>query len=150
LVDGGFSGTFSPQELAAGLKKYALTSAFKDSRFKPMLQTELPALSCDVSLLTQFESAKDCYDWKIGVHGIQIDFADPKKPNDSFSATYLPEVASEQGWSHAQAITELVAKSGYTGAVTAQLRSQIKLTRYQSMKASLSYSEYSSTRKLKN
>jgi len=115
-----------------------------------MLQTELPALSCDVSLLTQFESAKDCYDWKIGVHGIQIDFADPKKPNDSFSATYLPEVASEQGWSHAQAITELVAKSGYTGAVTAQLRSQIKLTRYQSMKASLSYSEYSSTRKLKN
>ncbi len=41
-----------------------------------------------------------CFVWyQIGVHGIQIDFADDKSSDggDSYSDTYLPEVAKEQG-----------------------------------------------------
>jgi AMME syndrome candidate gene 1 protein len=100
----GCIGTFAAQELSSGLKKYAHTSAFKDSRFKPIQQAEVPLLRCDVSLLTQFEAAADCYDWKVGLHGITIEFPDPehnpktsKNAPEIYSATYLPEVASEQG-----------------------------------------------------
>ena len=110
---------------------------------------------------------------QVGTHGIQIDFTEG---GESYGATYLPEVAAEQGmrratqhqrtpttdshsllrvatsglvlgWSHAETITELVAKSGYTGAVTAPLRAKIKLTRYQSQCATITYAEYAALRK---
>jgi len=144
----GCIGTFGAQDLVTGLKKYAHTSAFKDSRFKPISTSEVPLLSCKVSFLVKFEAGKDCYDWVVGLHGIQIDFTDSK--GGSYSATYLPEVAAEQGWNQKESIVELVAKSGYTGPVTAQLCARIKLTRYQSLHAGLTYSEYTTLRKLKN
>jgi len=138
----GCIGTFSPKELARGLKEFALTSALRDSRFSPMVYSEVPDLMCDVSLLTDFEPAKHTEDWKIGVHGIQIDFVDPNSRGKSYSATYLPEVASEQGWSKSQTIEELIAKSGYKQSITSRLKENIKVTRYQSSKASLTYPEY--------
>lgn len=141
----GCIGTFAAQPLLEGIKKYAQTSAFKDSRFKPITAPEVPKLCCHVSLLTNFEPAKDCYDWKVGVHGIQIDFRDSK--GESYGATYLPEVASEQGWTQAETIVELVAKSGYVGPVTPQLRSAIKLTRYQSQHAELTHAQWVALRK---
>jgi len=106
----GCIGTFSARDLTEGLKEYARHSAFKDSRFTPVTDREIPFLSCDVSLLTDFERAKDINDWKVGIHGITIDFTVDSR---SYSATFLPEVAKEQGWSKTETITELIAKSGY-------------------------------------
>lgn len=105
----GCIGTFSARDLVEGLREYALTSAFQDSRFSPLTSTEIPFLSCDVSLLTDFEQAQSVDDWKVGVHGITIDFVANGR---SYSATYLPEVAAEQGWSRETTIEELVLKSG--------------------------------------
>jgi len=141
----GCIGTFSPQDLIGGLQNYAITSALKDSRFSPVRSSEVNALCCDVSLLTTFEDAKDIYDWKVGQHGITIEFVCPVN-RKSYSATYLPEVASEQGWSRSETIRELIAKSGYTRSITSQLHEVIRLTRYQSSKASLSYAEYKNMR----
>lgn len=137
----GCIGTFSPRELHVGLKEYAHISAFKDSRFSPVSSHELPSLRCDVSLLTNFEPASHSRDWSVGVHGITIDFNCPRTAR-SYSATYLPEVAEEQGWDVDTTLIELCAKAGYRGKVDEALIKSIKVTRYQSSKASLTYDEY--------
>ena len=61
----GCIGTFSPIKLHNGLKEYALTSALKDTRFDPVSKDELSRLTCAVSLLTNFEDAKDYLDWEV-------------------------------------------------------------------------------------
>ncbi|MGH0126622.1 UNVERIFIED_CONTAM: hypothetical protein FKN15_016534 [Acipenser sinensis] len=91
----GCIGTFSAMSLHSGLREYTLTSALKDSRFPPMTREELPKLFCSVSLLTNFEDAADYLDWEVGEHGIRIEFVNEKGMKRT--ATYLPEVAKEQG-----------------------------------------------------
>ena len=156
----------------SGLREYAVIAAFHDTRFSPIVASELAHLRCDISLLTQFEvvtgatqtgssaaaaaaaaaagasssSAPDpLHDWSIGTHGIQIDFHCPSTAR-KFNATFLPEVALEQGWSHAETLAELIAKAGFRGNVDAALRRGIKLTRYQSEKESLTFPQYCALR----
>ncbi|OBS72481.1 hypothetical protein A6R68_12945 [Neotoma lepida] len=74
---------------------YPIAGALKDSRFPPMTRDELPRLFCSVSLLTNFEDVCDYLDWEVGVHGIRIEFINEK--GSKRTATYLPEVAKEQG-----------------------------------------------------
>ncbi|XP_062521621.1 nuclear protein AMMECR1-like [Corticium candelabrum] len=136
----GCMGTFSAIKLHCGLREYALTSSLKDNRFSPVTFEEIPRLQCSVSLLTNFEGATDYMDWKVGIHGIRIEFLNEK--GHKRTATYLPEVAHEQGWSHVQAIDSLLRKGGYKGAITRAVRESIKLTRYQSEKVIITYEEY--------
>eukprot|EP01133_Synstelium_polycarpum_P002281 gene2281-2587_t len=136
----GCIGTFSPIALIEGLNRFSLTSALKDTRFKPIPQREIPKLHCAVSILVDFEEAKDVWDWEIGVHGIWIDFRDAN--NHKHNGTYLPEVMPEQGWTQTEALTSLVKKAGYHGKVDQTFLSKIKLTRYQSSKIALSYNDY--------
>jgi hypothetical protein len=49
-----------------------------------------------VSILCFFEDGEDYLDWEIGKHGIRIEFTSER--GSKKTATYLPEVASEQGW----------------------------------------------------
>ncbi|XP_059832858.1 nuclear protein AMMECR1-like isoform X2 [Hypanus sabinus] len=114
--------------------------ALKDSRFPPMTREELPRLFCSVSLLTNFEDVGDYLDWEVGVHGIRIEFINEK--GSKRTATYLPEVAKEQGWDHIQTIDSLLRKGGYKAPISNDFRKTIKLTRYHSEKMTLSYSEY--------
>jgi len=136
----GCIGTFKARPIHAGLNEYALTSALQDRRFSPIAASEIPSLHCSVSLLTDFEEVESVWDWEIDLHGIWIDFVDPNGVGRN--ATYLPEVAGEQGWTKEEAIESLVRKSGYKGPVTDALLSSIRLTRYQSSKHSLTYAEY--------
>ena len=94
----GCIGTFQPQPLYEGLRRYTIKSALEDDRFSPIKAKELENLSCSVSLLTDFAVVKDWNGWEIGTHGITIEFS---KNGQSYKATFLPEVASEQG-SHFQ------------------------------------------------
>ena len=77
------------------LKQSRFYSAMKDSRFNPMSREELPKLQVSVSILCHFEDASDFLDWDLGVHGIRIEFFNERGAKKT--ATYLPEVASEQG-----------------------------------------------------
>ncbi|KAM4547179.1 nuclear protein AMMECR1 isoform 1-T1 [Fundulus diaphanus] len=122
----GCIGTFSAMNLHSGLREYTLTSALKDSRFPPMTRDELPRLFCSVSLLTNFEDVGDYLDWEVGVHGIRIEFFNEK--GSKRTATYLPEVAKEQGWDHIQTIDSLLRKGGYKAPITNDFRKTIKLT----------------------
>ena len=43
------------------------SSAFKDSRFKPVSKHELSQLQCSVSLLRHFEPIVNCMDWEVRI-----------------------------------------------------------------------------------
>lgn len=144
----GCIGTFTPKKLDVGLREYALISALRDSRFSPIQVKELGSLSCAVSLLTDFEEVSKYNDWEVGTHGITIDFGDSK--GNSYSATYLPEVAHEQGWDHDQCVDSLMRKAGYKGTINNALRSSLQVTRYQSSKVTLTYDEYCQLKKGKD
>ncbi|XP_031557473.1 AMME syndrome candidate gene 1 protein-like [Actinia tenebrosa] len=136
----GCIGTFSMMPLHSGLKEYTLSSALRDGRFAPVTKDELPNLHCSVSVLTNFEEGVNFLDWEIGVHGLRIEFLNEK--GHKRTATYLPEVAKEQGWTHTQTIDSLLRKGGYKGHISPEVHSSIKVTRYQSEKVTVSYSEF--------
>ncbi|KAL5105368.1 hypothetical protein TcWFU_001947 [Taenia crassiceps] len=136
----GCIGTFKAMNLYAGLREYALNSALRDSRFSPITQKEFPHLYCSVSLLTDFEDAADYKDWQIGVHGIRIEFLNER--GSQRSATYLPEVALEQGWNHQETIDSLLRKGGYKGSINETVRSSVRLTRYRSDELQLHAGDY--------
>lgn len=137
-------------------------SAFKDSRFSPITADELSKLHVSVSILTNFEDAKDHMDWEVGTHGIRIEFHSDR--GSRRTATYLPEVATEQGicvsifsshssvsyyqfsfltgWDRIQTIDSLLRKGGFKGLVTHDVRRNIKLVRYRSEKVSVSWQDY--------
>ncbi|KAF6213609.1 hypothetical protein GE061_011330 [Apolygus lucorum] len=142
----GCIGTFNAINLHNGIREYAVTSAVKDSRFSPISREELSKLHVSVSILRHFEDGADYTDWEVGVHGIRIEFYNEK--GNKRTATYLPEVATEQGWDQIQTIDSLLRKGGFKGIVTPDIRRGIKLTRYQSEKVSVGYQEY--TRSWKN
>jgi AMME syndrome candidate gene 1 protein len=55
-------------------------------------------LRVEISLLEKFEKIENPLDWKVGTHGIEIEFKDPKKESKIYRGTFLPNVAPEQGW----------------------------------------------------
>ncbi|KAF9355043.1 AMME chromosomal region protein 1-like [Mortierella sp. AD094] len=145
LILRGCIGNFGAMPLHSGLKEYALTSAFRDGRFPPITEREVPTLVCNVSLLTDFEEGGNYLDWEVGVHGIWIEFRDAN--NRKKTATYLPEVAKEQGWTKKKAIESLLRKGGFRATITQEVLDSIILTRYQSQKVQATYQEYLDSRK---
>ncbi|KAE8351031.1 AMMECR1 domain-containing protein [Aspergillus coremiiformis] len=157
----GCIGTFETQELAAGLKSYALTSAFEDSRFSPIPANTLPSLSCSLTLLGSFEPCTNALDWILGVHGIRISFIHRGR---RYGATYLPDVPVEQGWTKEQTLRSLMDKAGWDGLSEGMARrllrgsssgnhtssaskpweqvSDFRVVKYQGLKASASYAEW--------
>lgn len=169
----GCIGNFDPLPLREGIAEYALISAFKDSRFNKIEEHELPLLECGISLLTHFEDAPTYLDWTIGKHGIYISFPDPAlyptsrsssntpSPFSSSSflprfasrrtltATYLPDVIPEQGWSKIEAVESAIRKAGWSGSITEDTRRSVKLRRYQSAKCIVGWNDFVQWRKAK-
>ncbi|KAJ7970592.1 AMMECR1 family [Quillaja saponaria] len=137
----GCIGTLEARNLISGFKDYALTSALRDRRFSPIQAKELPLLECTVSVLTDYETANHYLDWEVGKHGVIIEFTDPDY-NTRRSATYLPDVAANEGWTKIEAIDSLMRKAGYNGVITEALRKRIQMTRYQSTLFTMHYSDY--------
>jgi len=160
----GCIGNFEPMPIHDGIADYALISAFRDSRFRKIDESELESLECSISLLTDFEDAKSYLDWTVGVHGIYITFPHPSlispsssgtpsplssTPNlprvtsrQTFSATYLPDVIPEQGWDKVEAVESAIQKAGWTGHITEDIRRSVKLRRYQSRVCTVGWAEY--------
>jgi uncharacterized protein (TIGR00296 family) len=93
----GCIGTLAPRPLSSAIGEYALTAALRDRRFEPIDSQEISELRVAVSLLVQYEECNHVHDWEVGLHGILIKFTDGPTANE-YSATYLPEVAKEQGY----------------------------------------------------
>ena len=133
----GCVGTFCSANLEKNLEDFSLKAAFEDDRFRPIKLQEVQKLNVGISLLTNFEKAKNCYEWEIGKHGIEINFL------KYYHATFLPEVAIEQKWDKETTLRELVIKAGYDGDLE-DVIDKIETTRYQSLKLFMTYDEYCS------
>ncbi|KAF1843932.1 uncharacterized protein K460DRAFT_397122 [Cucurbitaria berberidis CBS 394.84] len=135
----GCIGTFEAQELDEGLRSYALTSAFDDTRFSPITARELPTLECAVTLLTNFEPASSPLDWTIGTHGLRISFSYHGR---RYGSTYLPDVAREQGWTKEETLVSLMRKAGWSGRKDDWRKVELNVVRYQGKKVALGHREW--------
>ena len=99
-----------------------------------------------ISLLTKFEECDDYLDWEVGKHGIYIHLTPPNGGHRTLTATYLPEVAREQGWTKEEAIDSAIHKAGWSGKVTEEIRWGLRVRRYQSEKTSARYAEWKDAR----
>jgi hypothetical protein len=126
--------------------------AFDDTRFSPIPKSLLPSLSCSLTLLSSFESCTDAMDWTLGTHGLRISFIHRGR---RYGATYLPDVAIEQGWTKEEAIESLMRKAGWDGGGSSTARrllrgaakswdqvSDFRTVRYQGLTASADYAEW--------
>lgn len=136
----GCIGTFEAQDLDEGLSSYSITSAIHDMRFDPITKRELPSLEVAITLLTDFEDCDDAMDWELGTHGIRINFTEKGR---RYGATYLPDVAPEQGWTKEETLVSLMRKAGWVGRKDKwQDIGDLTVVRYQGKKHKLLYSEY--------
>lgn len=135
----GCIGTFEAQDLDTGLSSYAIISATQDTRFSAVRASELPSLAVAVTLLTDFEEAADAEDWELGVHGLRISF---RYNGRRYGATYLPDVAVEQGWTKEETLVSLMRKAGWVGRRDRWREIELGVVRYQGKKAGLEYGEF--------
>ncbi|RSH93730.1 hypothetical protein EHS25_006378 [Saitozyma podzolica] len=145
----GCIGNFAPMPLAQGLREYAIISAFEDHRFPPITASELPLLSCSVSLLTPFTPIPHPLDWTPGLHGIHLTFPSPLSPSRTLSATYLPEICPDQGWTKEETVLSAIAKAGYRQPVVVgdEVWRSLKVKVYGSSKGASSYRDFETFKK---
>ena len=130
----GCIGNFSAENLEKNLKYYSLESALKDRRFPPIEEKEIENLYCEINLLTDFETAKDCYDWELGKHGIKIKF-------DKYCYTFLPQVPLEHKMNKKEALESLIENAGYNGSLKS-VEKKMETIRFQSTLLCMNYDEY--------
>lgn len=83
----------------------ALQAAFNDTRFSPLTQDELQQIEIEISVLTPFTQVKDAGNIVLGRDGVVV-----KK--GSKQAVFLPQVATEMGWSKEEFLDQLCYKAG--------------------------------------
>lgn len=119
-------------------------SAFEDSRFSPITAALMPSLSNHVTLLTNFSTpTRDPLDWTLGIHGLRISFTYHGR---RYGATYLPDVAKEQGWTKEEAVVSLMRKAGWNGSSSNWQKTwkdgSGELVRYEGEQVGLEYAEW--------
>jgi AMMECR1 domain-containing protein len=94
--------------------------------------------------LTPFEPISSPLDWIPGEHGIHITFPSPLSPSRTLSATYLPEICPDQGWTKEETVLSAISKAGYRAHVEVgdTVWKSLKVKIYGSCKAMATWSDY--------
>ncbi len=87
------------------IEELAEAAAFRDPRFKPVTEKELPDLGIEISVLTPLRKITDAREIEVGKHGIYI-----KK--GWYSGLLLPQVATEYGWDRQTFLEHTCQKAG--------------------------------------
>ncbi len=87
------------------IEEMAEAAAFRDPRFTPMTEKELPDLDIEISVLTPLRKITAVSEIEVGKHGIYI-----KK--GWFSGLLLPQVATEYGWDSETFLEQTCMKAG--------------------------------------
>jgi AmmeMemoRadiSam system protein A len=74
------------------IREMAVAASTEDSRFDPVRMNEIPGLEMEISVLSPLKKITSADEIILGKHGIYI-----KKGYNS--GTFLPQVATETGWS---------------------------------------------------
>ena len=130
----GCLGTLSPRPLTE-LRAFAVKTALHDTRFPPLTAAELPHITASVSVLHDYTLCAHPTDWVVGVHGVQMSIS---IASGKYSATYLPEVAAEQGWDAVETLVSLAKKAGCPSP-WADVAAVAVVTRYTSTKSVCAY-----------
>lgn len=97
----GCIGQFEPDKpFYQVVQETAISAAVQDKRFKPVSLDELNNLEIEVSALSSKRQVKDFQEIKLGENGVVIEFS-------GRSGTFLPQVATETGWSLDEFLSEL-------------------------------------------
>lgn len=147
----GCIGTFAKLPLEQGIARYSLVAALQDSRFPPIPEREIHNLHCGCNILRNFVTiyehgiSGDINNWQIGTHGIELQFKDPRT-SARRSATFLPEVMSEQHWDIKETFINLISKAGCPSQASKILDNYsnyfIKVIRYEGIKSEISYDQF--------
>jgi AmmeMemoRadiSam system protein B/AmmeMemoRadiSam system protein A len=87
------------------IEEMAEAAAFRDPRFTPVKEKELPELELEISVLTPLKRIMDVKEIQVGKHGIYI-----KK--GWYSGLLLPQVATEYGWDRLTFLDHTCQKAG--------------------------------------
>lgn len=87
------------EALGVAIARLAAEAALHDSRFAPVRPDELDGLEVEVSILTSPRAVTSVEEVRVGIDGVIVSGGGRR-------GVYLPQVASETGWSAA----ELVAR----------------------------------------
>jgi AmmeMemoRadiSam system protein B/AmmeMemoRadiSam system protein A len=90
------------QPLYLTIRDMAIEAATGDPRFTKVKLDELKSIEIEISVLSPMERVKDVNDIKMGVHGVMV-----KKGFKS--GVFLPQVATETGWSREEFLSNLCA-----------------------------------------
>lgn len=99
---GHFENDVPIDELAAS---QILMSATHDPRFPAVTTAELDNIDIEISVLSVPEPVDSYEDIEVGKHGVILE-------KNRRGATFLPQVAPEQGWDRATMLTQLSLKAG--------------------------------------
>ncbi len=83
----------------------ALQAAFNDTRFNPLRKEELPRIQIEISVLTPFTRINTADEIVMGRDGVIV-----KK--EGKQAVFLPQVATETGWTKEEFLDQLCYKAG--------------------------------------
>ena len=83
----------------------AVNAALRDHRFRAVGVAELPELEVEVSVLSKMHPVDSYKEFEVGRHGVVLS-------KDGRGAVFLPEVATEQGWSREETLSYLARKAG--------------------------------------
>lgn len=102
----GCIGTLEPQSpLWKCVEDMAQAAAFRDPRFRPVTEDELPHLDVEISVLTPFTEVEDVEDIQVGLHGLLI-------RRGHQGGLLLPQVAAERNWDRTTFLQETCRKAG--------------------------------------
>jgi len=83
----------------------AVQSAFNDHRFRPVKAAELQDIEIELSVLTPMKPVSRAEDIVVGRDGVLLQ-------KGRAGAVFLPQVATEQGWSREEMLDQLCLKAG--------------------------------------
>lgn len=88
--------------------RQTVMSAFQDPRFPPVSEDEIAHITIEISVLSEPEPVDSYEDIVVGKHGVIL-----KKSGRG--ATFLPQVAPDQGWDRDTMLSQLSLKAGLPG-----------------------------------
>lgn len=102
----GCIGSLEPvAELYRSVHDNTINAALRDFRFQPVSCNEVESIHIAVSILSPFEAIAGPDEFVPGKHGIVME-------KGMHRAVFLPEVATEQGWTREDTLTHLSSKAG--------------------------------------
>ncbi len=99
----GIPSPISP--LYKTVQECAISAATVDSRFPPLLTSELAEIEIEISVLSPLELVKDFEKIEIGVHGLVISHMGKR-------GLLLPQVAAERDWDREEFLQQSCRKAG--------------------------------------